>query len=79
MSSHRQSKRRRHITWAVAGAAVVAGAARLVGGDTGRARLTGLVLLVLGPVFARVYAELVIVLFRIHDLLRELRDLRAGA
>ena len=34
----------------------------------------GLVYLVLGPIMVRVYAELLIVLFRMHDALNEISD-----
>lgn len=35
---------------------------------------TGLLSLVLGPIMVRVYAELLIVLFRMHDALNEISD-----
>ncbi len=35
---------------------------------------TGLLYLVVGPIMVRVYAELLIVLFRMHDALNEISD-----
>ncbi len=36
--------------------------------------LGGLLMLVLGPVFVRIYCELLILLFRIHETLNEIKD-----
>lgn len=46
----------------------------LAGDGGGSLVVLGLVYLVLGPILVRVYCELIIVLFRMHDALREIRD-----
>jgi Domain of unknown function (DUF4282) len=51
------------IFWIFAGIAVLGGLAALVSGEA----LSGLLLIVLGPLFARIYAEILIVIFRIND------------
>jgi hypothetical protein len=38
--------------------------------------LNGIVVLILGPLFVRIYCELLIIIFRIHDLLKQIRDKR---
>jgi hypothetical protein len=43
-------------------------------GMMGYSFLTGLVVLVIGPLVVRIYCELLILLFRIHDTLKEIRD-----
>jgi hypothetical protein len=39
--------------------------------------LLGLFMLVLGPILVRIYCELLIVVFRIHDCLEAIRDAQA--
>ena len=53
-------------------ATVIAGAASHYGG--GSMVLRGLTVLILGPLFVRIYCELLIVIFRIHDRLGVIRD-----
>ena len=42
-----------------------------MGSDTSE-RVGGLVLFILGPILVRIYSEILIVLFRIHDHLRQI-------
>ena len=44
------------------------------GRGTGAAVLAGVASLILGPLFVRVWCELIIILFRVHDRLGEIRD-----
>ncbi len=55
-------------------AVCVIGALVSFGRGTGETILAGIVVLVLGPLFVRIYCELLILLFRIRDLLQEIRD-----
>lgn len=48
--------------------------AGLAGDGGGGLAVLGLIYLVLGPILVRVYCELIIVLFRMNDSLREIRD-----
>ncbi len=59
--------------WLFVAVAVFGGLALLIGGDTGGQRVFGLIYLIIGPILARVYCEIIIILFRIHDVLREIR------
>lgn len=51
---------------------IAAGVAGSRGG--GAMVLSGVASLILGPLFVRVWCELVIILFRVHDRLGEIRD-----
>ncbi|MFA7238235.1 MAG: DUF4282 domain-containing protein [Phycisphaeraceae bacterium] len=42
--------------------------------DSAPTLLTGFVWLILGPILWRIYCELLIIIFRIHDVLTEIRD-----
>jgi hypothetical protein len=44
------------------------------GKGTGESVLAGIVTLLLGPLVVRIYCELLIVLFRMRDLLESIRD-----
>lgn len=65
--------------WIGTGIAVIAG---LIGIGTGLSSsygggsqvLAGLLILVLGPLFARIYCELLILLFRMYETLGQIRD-----
>jgi len=52
--------------------AIVRGASARVGG--GPEVLSGILILILGPVAARIWSEVLIVVFRILDTLTEIRD-----
>lgn len=51
---------------------IVTGASARYGG--GSEVLTGIIVLVLGPIAVRIWCEVLIVVFRILDTLREIRD-----
>ncbi|MHB1155501.1 MAG: DUF4282 domain-containing protein [Phycisphaerales bacterium] len=42
--------------------------------DSAMTLLTGFIWLILGPILWRIYCELLIIIFRIHDVLTEIRD-----
>jgi hypothetical protein len=58
--------------WVAAIGCLVAGAIAMVAADEIGARLGGLLLFLFGPIGARIYAELLIVWFRMHDHLRNI-------
>lgn len=66
--------------WIGAGIAVLTGLIMIVDGVTsrysggGREVLTGTIILLLGPVAARINCELIIILFRISDTLVEIKN-----
>jgi hypothetical protein len=43
-------------------------------GAMGQSFFAGLMILLIGPLVVRIYCELLILLFRIHDTLTEIRD-----
>jgi len=51
---------------------IVSGASARYGG--GEQVLTGVLTLLLGPIFVRIWCEVLILLFRIHDALTEIKD-----
>jgi len=51
---------------------VIVGIIMLISADEMSARLGGLMLLLLGPIGVRIYAEILIVVFRINDHLRHI-------
>ena len=55
--------------WIAVIVSVVAGIMGVVSGSVGR----GIALIILGPIAARIYAEILIVLFRINDHLRQIQ------
>jgi uncharacterized membrane protein len=65
--------------WIGTGIAVVAGLIGIGSGLSssyggGSQVLAGLLILVLGPIFARIYCELLILLFRMYETLGQIRD-----
>ena len=62
------------IFWLGVVGCVIMGLGSLVGGRA----LYGLVLLVVGPIIVRIECELLILLFRIHDALQEIRASKRG-
>ena len=52
---------------------IVAGLIAMVGGEDGRTRVGGLLLSLLGPIAARIYAEILILWFRMNDHLRQIQ------
>ena len=62
--------------WVGVAGSIIAGLAAMAGDSV----LGGLLILVLGPLFVRIYCELLIVIFRIHDSLRAVeRNTAPGA
>ena len=59
--------------WLAVVACLVIGGLALAYGDERDLGL-GLGLIILGPILARIYAEILIVIFRINDHLRQIRD-----
>ncbi len=57
------------IFWLLTAAVVIVGAVLVITGDNALERISGLFAFVLGPLVVRVYAEILIVLFRIHEAL----------
>jgi hypothetical protein len=65
--------------WIGTGVAVITGLIEIGSGLSssyggGSQVLAGLLVLVLGPVFTRIYCELLIVLFRMHETLSQIRN-----
>jgi uncharacterized protein DUF4282 len=60
------------VFWIAVVITVVVGFIQLFGG--GFAVITGLLTMILGPVVARIYCEIVIVFFRINDHLRQIQQ-----
>jgi len=56
---------------------IVSGAISPWGG--GRAVLSGILTLVVGPILVRVYCELLIVIFKMHEALQKIADRHKGA
>jgi len=61
--------------WIGVAVCVIMGLATMVGGDR---VIPGLLTLILGPVIVRIYCELLILLFRIHDAVDEIRRGKAA-
>jgi Domain of unknown function (DUF4282) len=59
--------------WLVVIACVITGILAIAYGDE-RDVVIGLGFIFLGPILARIYAEILIVIFRINDHLRQIRD-----
>lgn len=62
------------IFWLAVIGIVVSGIVAISNGATG----SGLLLIVLGPLGVRIYAEILIVIFRINDTLTEIRNAKVG-
>ncbi len=58
------------VFWILVGIIVIAGLIALFAGNTGSDRFGGFLLLILGPLFVRVYCEILIVIFKMHEALR---------
>jgi len=56
---------------------IIGGAAARYGG--GARVLAGLLTIILGPIFVRVYCELIMIMFRIYDVLLDIREGRRSA
>ena len=70
--------------WIGVGMCVLLGLAGIIGGASsdygggGRQVLGGVLTILVGPILVRVYCELILVAFRIYDVLIEIRDGRRG-
>ena len=62
------------IIWAVATVAVVVVSLALIFGDNELGAGVGLLVLVFGPIVVRIYAEILMVVFRINETLTEIRN-----
>ena len=62
------------VYWIATVVVVVAGIAMLL--TDGTERLLGLAVLILGPLFVRVYAEVLLVVFRINETLTDIKNLK---
>ena len=65
------------IYWIASFAAVVYGLYLLFSGEGMEGRLTGLAFLIFGPLALRLYAEVLLVIFRINDTLTDIRNQNA--
>jgi hypothetical protein len=61
------------VFWLAVIVCVIVGIVMIVSGGETAGRVGGLLLIVLGPIAARIYAEILIVLFRINDHLRHIQ------
>ncbi len=71
------------IFWIGVVACLIVGLVNIVGGASapyggGTTVLTGILMILLGPVLVRIYCELLIVVFRILDTLGEIKDKLRG-
>ena len=62
------------VFWALAVIVFFAGLVSLIWGDDLFVRVGGFVAMILGPLFVRVYAEILIIIFRINETLIEIRN-----
>ena len=67
------------IFWVAVVSVVLAGLFGLILGDGAIARITGLVTIFVGPLVVRVYAEILIIIFRINETLTEIRNQKQEA
>ena len=64
------------VYWIVTVVVIVGGLVVLVAAPGGTERALGLAVLVLGPLVVRVYAEVLLVVFRINDTLTDIRNMK---
>ncbi len=62
------------IFWILVVLCVILGVIAIASGQGVNGAITGLVLIFLGPLFVRMYCELIILMFRVYDVLIEIRD-----
>jgi hypothetical protein len=62
------------IFWILVVLCVILGVIAIASGQGVNGAITGLVLIFLGPLFVRMYCELTILMFRVYDVLIEIRD-----
>ena len=64
------------VYWIATVVVIVGGLVVLVAAPEGTERALGLAVLVLGPLVVRVYAEVLLVVFRINDTLTDIRNMK---
>ena len=64
------------VYWIVTVVVIVGGLVVLVAAPGGTERALGLAVLVLGPLVVRVYAEVLLVVFRINETLTDIRNMK---
>ena len=62
------------IFWIFVAISVLIGLGLIIGGSTGGEQLFGFLYLILGPLIARVYCEIVIIFFRMNESLTDIRE-----
>lgn len=62
------------IFWLLTAIVMIGGLVALIFGDGALDRAGGLFAFILGPLFVRVFAEILIVVFRMNDALTEIRN-----
>ena len=63
------------VSYILMGVTLLGGLGLLVAGENDAARLGGLLVALLGPLYIRILAEVIIVLFRINNTLTEIKNL----
>ena len=61
------------VFWLAVIGCIVVGIVIMVAADDSAGRVGGLLLLIFGPILARIYAEILIIFFRINDHLRAIQ------
>lgn len=61
------------VFWIAVVVLIIAGIIQIAAADGGVGVATGLATIILGPLLARIYCEIVIVLFRVNDHLRAIQ------
>ena len=62
------------VFWILVVLTVIGGLITLFGGHGITSVITGLLTIFLGPLALRIWCEIIIILFRIYDVLRDIRD-----
>ncbi len=62
------------VYWIATVAVILAGLAGLIGGFGDIGRIGGFFLLILGPIGVRIYAELLMLMFRMNETLTEIKN-----
>lgn len=60
--------------WILSVVCIIMGVIAIASGQGVNGAITGLVLIFLGPLMVRIWCELIILLFRVYDVLCEIRD-----
>ena len=62
------------VYWILTAVVVIAGFIGIIAGDSAGARFGGLLTLVLGPLGVRIYAEILILIFRMNETLTDIKN-----